>query len=76
MDETHRRRTGRGEMMPKRWFDSDETAAKVLGTTTSAESMVKLLSEELTSRLHASILSAPAAWYPIPSLFESRAIYI
>jgi predicted transcriptional regulator len=32
--------------MPKRWFDSDDTAARALGTTASAESMVKLLSAE------------------------------
>jgi predicted transcriptional regulator len=31
---------------PKRWFDSDATAARALGTTASAEAMVKLLSEE------------------------------
>ena len=31
---------------PKRWFDGDETAARALGTTASAESMVKLLSAE------------------------------
>jgi predicted transcriptional regulator len=32
--------------MPKRWFDSEETAVRSLGTTASAESMVKLLSAE------------------------------
>ncbi len=37
---------------PKRWFDSDETASKVLGTKTSAEAMVKLLSEENLALLH------------------------
>jgi hypothetical protein len=31
---------------PKRWFDSDETAAKSLGTSASPEAMVKLLSAE------------------------------
>jgi predicted transcriptional regulator len=31
---------------PKRWFDSDETAQKVLGTSTSPEAMVKLLSAQ------------------------------
>ncbi|MGB8398242.1 hypothetical protein [Bradyrhizobium sp.] len=31
---------------PKRWFDSDETAARSLGTTASPEAMVKLLSAE------------------------------
>ncbi|RAI41944.1 hypothetical protein CH341_20615 [Rhodoplanes roseus] len=37
---------------PKRWFDSDRTAETVLGTTTSAEAMVKLLSEENLALLH------------------------
>jgi predicted transcriptional regulator len=37
---------------PKRWFDSDETAAKALGTSTSPEAMVKLLSAENLSLLH------------------------
>ena len=32
--------------MPKRWFDSDATAMKSLGTRTSAEALVKLLSPE------------------------------
>ncbi len=31
---------------PKRWFDSDKTAEKVLGPSTSAEAMVKLPSAE------------------------------
>jgi predicted transcriptional regulator len=31
---------------PRRWFDSDATAAKTLGTVTSAEAMVKLLSKD------------------------------
>ena len=37
---------------PKRWFDSDETAARSLGTSASAEAMVKLLSEENLALLH------------------------
>ena len=32
--------------LPKRWFDRDDTAAKVLRTTASPEAMVKLLSAE------------------------------
>lgn len=31
---------------PKRWFDSEETAAKAMGRQSSAEAMVKLLSAE------------------------------
>ena len=38
--------------MPKRWFDSDATAAKALGTKTSPEAMVRLLSFENLKLLH------------------------
>jgi len=38
--------------VPKRWFDSDKTAAKVLGATASPEAIVKLLSEENLALLH------------------------
>ena len=38
--------------MPKRWFDSDETAAKSLGTSASPEAMVKLLSPDNLALLH------------------------
>jgi predicted transcriptional regulator len=38
--------------MPKRWFDSDETAEKILGTKTSPEAMVKLLSSKNIRLLH------------------------
>jgi predicted transcriptional regulator len=37
---------------PKRWFDSDKTAAKSLGTSASPEAMVKLLSAENLALLH------------------------
>jgi predicted transcriptional regulator len=37
---------------PKRWFDSDETAIKSLGTSASPEAMVKLLSAENLTLLH------------------------
>ena len=37
---------------PKRWFDSDKTAAKVLGVAASPEAIVKLLSEENLALLH------------------------
>jgi hypothetical protein len=32
--------------MPKRWFDSDATAKKALGTEPSPDAMVKLLSAD------------------------------
>ena len=37
---------------PKRWFDSNETAVKSLGTSVSPEAMVKLLSPENLVLLH------------------------
>jgi predicted transcriptional regulator len=38
--------------MPKRWFDSDATAEKVLGTKTSPKVMVRLLSSGNLKLLH------------------------
>ena len=38
--------------IPKRWFDSDDTAAHALGSAASAEAMVKLLSAENLTLLH------------------------
>ena len=38
--------------MPKRWFDSNATAEKALGTKTSPEAMVRLLSSENLKLLH------------------------
>jgi len=52
---------GAAGTMPKRWFDSDETAARVLGTTTSPEAMVKLLSEENLSLLHLMATKRPGS---------------
>ena len=40
------------DKMSRRWFDSDETAEKALGTRTSPEAMVKLLSSENLKLLH------------------------
>ena len=37
---------------PRRWFDSEETAVRSLGTSASAEAMVKLLSAENLALLH------------------------
>jgi predicted transcriptional regulator len=37
---------------PKRWFDSDETAAHSLGTSASPEAIIKLLSAENLALLH------------------------
>src|SRR5262245_55069195 len=40
------------DKVPRLWFDSDRTAEKVLGTRTSPEAMVKLLSSENLKLLH------------------------
>jgi len=40
------------EGMPKRWFDSEDTAAKSLGTSASPEAMVKLLSPDNLALLY------------------------
>ncbi|HME83278.1 MAG TPA: helix-turn-helix domain-containing protein [Roseiarcus sp.] len=41
-----------GAAVPKRWFDSDDTAEKSLGTSASPEAMVKLLSPDNLALLH------------------------
>jgi predicted transcriptional regulator len=45
---------------PKRWFDSDATAAKALGKT-SPEAMVKLLSHENLTLLHLIASQRPSS---------------
>jgi predicted transcriptional regulator len=45
---------------PRRWFDSDETAAKALGKA-SPEAMVKLLSQENLALLHLIASRRPAS---------------
>jgi predicted transcriptional regulator len=57
---------------PKRWFDSDATAAKVLGTATSAEAMVKLLSEENLVLLHLIAERRPASLRELASLANRK----
>ena len=53
---------------PKRWFDSKETAEKVLGTRTSPEAMVKLLSEDNIALLHLIGSSKPASMVELAKL--------
>lgn len=48
-------------MSPKRWFDSDATAAKVLGPTASPEAMIKLLSEDNLALLRLIVRRQPAS---------------
>ncbi len=44
---------------PKRWFDSEETAAKMQGRQNSAEAMVKLLSKENLALLQTIATTSP-----------------
>jgi hypothetical protein len=48
---------------PKSWFDSEETAEKALGTRTTPEAMVKLLSNENLVLLHLSSLIVRSRTY-------------
>ena len=55
------REPGTATASPKRWFDSDATAAKALGATASPEAMVKLLSERNLALLHLIATRRPAS---------------
>jgi len=57
---------------PQRWFDSDETAARVLGTSTSPEAMVKLLSEENLALLHLIASRKPGSLRELASLAHRK----
>jgi predicted transcriptional regulator len=57
---------------PKRWFDNDETAAKVLGTTTSPEAMVRLLSEENLALLHLIATLKPGSLRELATLSKRK----
>jgi predicted transcriptional regulator len=46
---------------PKRWFDSEKTAAKAVGATASPEAMVKLLSEQNLALLHLIATKRPGS---------------
>jgi predicted transcriptional regulator len=58
--------------VPKRWFDSDKTAAKTLGTATSAEAMVELLSQENLSLLHLIATRKPASLRELATLARRK----
>jgi len=58
--------------VPKRWFDSDETAARVLGTSTSPEAMVKLLSEENLALLHLIVSKKPGSLRELATLAHRK----
>jgi predicted transcriptional regulator len=57
---------------PKRWFDSHETAAKALGAATSAEAMVKLLSEENLALLHLIAARKPSSLRELAALAHRK----
>jgi predicted transcriptional regulator len=61
------------EDTPKRWFDSDATAACVFGTTTSPEAMVKLLSEENLALLRLIKKENPSSLHELATLARRKA---
>jgi predicted transcriptional regulator len=63
---------GEAAKTPNRWFDSDETAAKVLGTTTSPEAMVRLLSEENLALLHMIATHKPSSMRELATLSKRK----
>lgn len=60
------------EETPKRWFDSDETAEQVLGTSTSPEAMVKLLSLENLKLLHTIRTKRPESVRALAALVRRK----
>jgi len=57
---------------PKRWFDSDATAARALGATTSPEAMVKLLSEENLRLLRLIATRKPNSLHELATLSHRK----
>jgi predicted transcriptional regulator len=57
---------------PKRWFEDDQTAVKALGTKTSAEAMVKLLSEENLALLHLIVSEKPNSLRELAALSRRK----
>ena len=58
---------------PKLWFDSDATAARALGASTSPEAMVKLLSEDNLALIHLIATRQPASVSELAK-FADRAV--
>jgi predicted transcriptional regulator len=58
--------------VPKRWFDSEATAEKVLGTKTSPEAMVKLLSSENLRLLHLIATKRPGSVRELATLVRRK----
>lgn len=57
---------------PKRWFDNDATAAIELGTTTSPEAMVKLLSVENLELLRLIVSKKPGSLHELATLSNRK----
>src|SRR5215467_13057100 len=58
--------------VPKRWFDSEATAEKVLGRKTSPEAMVKLLSSENLRLLHLIATKRPSSVRELATLVRRK----
>ncbi len=56
----------------KRWFDSDTTASRALGTTASPEAMVKLLSQENLKLLHLIASRKPCSLRELAALAHRK----
>ncbi|ARN80398.1 helix-turn-helix domain-containing protein [Methylocystis bryophila] len=57
---------------PKRWFDSEATATRAFGTTTSPEAMVKLLSEENLRLLRLIVSERPGSLHELATLAHRK----
>lgn len=57
---------------PKRWFDSEASAALALGTTTSPEAMVKLLSVENLELLRLIVNKKPGSLHELATLSNRK----
>jgi predicted transcriptional regulator len=60
------------DTMPKRWFDSVATAEIALGTETSPEAMVKLLSSENLKLLHLIATKRPGSVRELAMLVKRK----
>ncbi len=57
---------------PRYWFDNEATAARSLGTTTTPEAMVKLLSEENIGLLRLIVLRHPRSLRELATLTNRK----
>ena len=57
---------------PRQWFDSEATAARATGSSTSPEAMVKLLSSENLALLRLIVLARPASLRELAALAHRK----